>query len=100
MTASIQLLTITAGLDGSLNVADALDGDAVLVVAVDVLVLELTNLVDQDTKLVRDVGNIVVTCLSPDGELLLLLSARDHRIAMANLQQPPYAPWKQAPCCA
>jgi hypothetical protein len=67
----ITQLTVTAGLDGGLNVADALDGNAVLVVAVDILVLKLADLVDQDTELVCDVGNIVVTCLTPDGELLL-----------------------------
>ena len=64
-------LTVTAGLDGSLNVANALDGHTVLVVAVHELVLEFTNLIDQDTKLVRNVGNVVVAGLSPDRQLLL-----------------------------
>jgi hypothetical protein len=64
-------LTITAGLDGGLNVTDALDRNAVLVVAVNILVLKLANLVDQDTELVSDIGNIIVACLSPDRELLL-----------------------------
>lgn len=67
----IQRLTVSAGLDGSLNVADALDGDAVLVVAVDELVLELTDLVDEHTELVGDIRNVVVASLAPDGELLL-----------------------------
>ena len=66
-------LTVSAGLDGSFNVADALDGDTVLVVLVDELVLELTNLVDQDTELVGDIRDIVVTSLTPDAELLLSL---------------------------
>jgi hypothetical protein len=65
------LLTVAAGLDGSLNVANALHGDAVLVVTVDVLVLELTNLVEKDTELVGDVRDILVSALSPDGQLLL-----------------------------
>lgn len=65
------MLTVTAGLDRGFDVTDALDGDTVLVVAVDILVLELTNLVDQDTELVCDIRNVVVTCLSPNGELLL-----------------------------
>jgi hypothetical protein len=48
-------LTISAWLDGSLNVADALDGNTVLVVAVDKLVLKLTDLVDENAELVSDV---------------------------------------------
>jgi hypothetical protein len=64
-------LTITAGLNRSLNVADALNRHAVLVVAVDILVLQFTNLVDQDTELICDVRNVVVTSLAPDGKLLL-----------------------------
>lgn len=63
--------TITARLDGSFNVANALDGHAVLVVAVDILVLELANLVNQHAKLVRDIRDVVIASLAPDGELLL-----------------------------
>ena len=48
-------LTVSAGLNGSFNVADTLDCYSVLVVAVNHLVLKLANLVDQDTKLI---GNI------------------------------------------
>lgn len=65
------LLAVTAGLHRGLDVADALHGDAVLVIAVDVLVLELANFVQQDTKLVGDVGDVLVGTLAPDGELLL-----------------------------
>ena len=64
-------LTVSAGLDGSLNVANALDGDTVLVVAVDELVLELTNLVDEHTELVGDIGDVIIETLTPEGELLL-----------------------------
>lgn len=64
-------LTVSAGLDGSLNVANALDGDAVLVVAVDELVLELTDLVNEHTELVGNIGDVVIETLAPDGELLL-----------------------------
>ena len=45
-------LTVSARLDRSFDVADTLNCHAVLVVAVDHLVLKLANLVDQDTKLV------------------------------------------------
>ena len=82
-------LTVSAGLDGSLNVADALDRDAVLVVAVDELVLELANLVDQNTKLIRDIRDVVVACLSPDRELLLQMevSGRSTSTTRASTDQ-------------
>lgn len=64
-------LTVSAGLDGGLDVADALDGDAVLVVAVDELVFQLTDLVDEHAELVGDIGDVIVASLAPDGELLL-----------------------------
>lgn len=67
----VSLLTVPAGLDGSLDIADALDGHTVLVVAVDELVLKLADLVDQDAQLVRDIGNVVIAGLTPDRELLL-----------------------------
>lgn len=65
------MLTVSAGLDGGLNVADALDGHAVLVVAVDELILELTDLVDENAELIRDIRDVVVAALTPEGELLL-----------------------------
>jgi hypothetical protein len=42
-----------------------------LVVAVDELILELTNLVDEDAELVGDVRDVIVAALTPDGKLLL-----------------------------
>ena len=61
-----ECLTVSAGLDGSFNVADTLDCHAVLVVAVNHLVLKLANLVDQDTKLIGNIRDIIVTCFTPD----------------------------------
>ena len=59
-------LTVSAGLDRSFNVADTLNRHAVLVVAVYHLVLKLANLVDQDTKLIGNIRDIIVTCLTPN----------------------------------
>lgn len=64
-------LTITAGLNRRLDITDTLDSDAVLVVTIDVLILELANLVHQHTELVSDVRDILIAALAPDGELLL-----------------------------
>ena len=47
--------TVTAWLHRSFDVADALDGDTVLVVAVDELILKLADFVDQDTELIGDI---------------------------------------------
>lgn len=64
-------LTVTAWLHRGLDVADALDGDTVLVISVDVLVLKFTDFVEQDTELIRYVRDILVSGLTPDGKLLL-----------------------------
>ena len=53
-------------MDGGFDVADGLDGHAVLVVSVDELVLELTNFVDQYAELVGNVADVFVTTLTPD----------------------------------
>lgn len=63
--------TVSAGLHRSFYIPNTLHGDAVLVVSVDVLVLELTNLVQQNAQFVRDVGDILVAGLAPDRQLLL-----------------------------
>lgn len=73
------VLTVSAGLHGGLDVTDALDGDTVLVVAVDEHVLQLTDLVDQDTELIRDIRNVLVAGLTPEGELLLINVSCDAR---------------------
>lgn len=73
------VLTVSAGLHGGLDVTDALNGDTVLVVAVDEHVLQLTDLVDQDTELIRDIRNVLVAGLTPEGELLLINVSCDVR---------------------
>lgn len=77
-------LTVTAGLDGGLDVANALDGHAVLVVAVDELILKLTDLINEDTELVGDIRDVIVTSLAPNGQLLLkqisIISSQTHSV--------------------
>ena len=46
------LLAVPAGLDRGFDVSDALDCDAVLVVAIDQLVFEFSDFVDENTELV------------------------------------------------
>jgi hypothetical protein len=88
-------LTVTAGLDRSFDVANALDGHSVLVVTVHVLVLELTDLVDEHTELVGDVRHVVVASLAPNGELLLNSQLVSHGVtsewaqAYSNLHALP-----------
>lgn len=74
-------LTVSAGLYGGLDVADALDGHAVLVVAVDELIFQLADLVDQDSELVGDIRHVLVTGFAPDGQLLLAIRSafQSHR---------------------
>ena len=65
-------LTVTTWLDRSFDIADALDCDTVLIVAVDELIFKLADFVDQDTQLIRHIRDVVVASFAPDGELLLL----------------------------
>jgi hypothetical protein len=64
-------LTVSAGLYGCLDVADALDGDSVLVVAVDEQILQFADLVDQHSELVRHIRHILIAGFTPNRELLL-----------------------------
>jgi hypothetical protein len=66
------LLAVAGGLNRRFNVADGLDGHAVLIIAVYKLIFQLADLVDQDTELVGDIADVLVASLSPDRELLLL----------------------------
>jgi hypothetical protein len=65
------LLAVSGRLYGSFDVADGLDGHTVLVVAVDELIFELANLVDEDTELVSDITDVFVATFTPYRELLL-----------------------------
>ena len=65
-------LTVAAGLYRCLDVPDALHRDAVLIVAIDVLIFELADLVNQNAKLVGDIRDILITSLAPGRELLLV----------------------------
>jgi hypothetical protein len=61
--------TITAGLYASLNVPYALNGDPVLIVSINELVLKFTNFKDEHSKLVCNVGHVFVAFLTPNREL-------------------------------
>lgn len=63
------VLPVPRGLHAGLDVPDALQGQAVLVVAVDELVVQLADLVDKHTQLVRDVGHVVVVLDPPQRQL-------------------------------
>lgn len=65
------ILTVTAGLNRGFNITDALHSNSVLVVSIDVLVLELTDLVHQNAELVGNVGNVLISSLTPNRQLLL-----------------------------
>jgi hypothetical protein len=58
--------TISAWLNRRLDIPDALDGDTVLVIAIDELVLQLANLIDQNTQFIRNVRDIFIAFLAPD----------------------------------
>ena len=97
------LLTVSAWLDRSFNIPNALDSDTVLVIAVDELIFELANLVDEHTELVGDIGDIIFAGLAPDGELLLReWSASLHMQSerWENILQLPSSPVPQAPSSA
>lgn len=66
------MLTVAARLDRRLNVPDALHRYTVLVVAVDILVLELANLVQQYPQLIRDIRDVFIAGLTPLRQLVLL----------------------------
>ena len=60
------MLAVAGWLDGGFDVSNGFDGHAVLVVTVDKLIFKLANFVDEDTKLVSDVADIIVTTFTPD----------------------------------
>jgi hypothetical protein len=63
--------TVSTWLNRRLNVANALDRNAVLVIAVDILVLQFADLIEKHAELVSDIRDILVAGLAPNGQLLL-----------------------------
>lgn len=61
------LFAVTTGLDRGFDVPDALDGNAVLVVAVDELIFELADFVDQNPEFVGDIRDVVIARFTPNG---------------------------------
>lgn len=61
------LFAVTTGLDRGFDVPDALDGDAVLVVAVDELIFELADFVDQNPEFVGHIRDVVIARFTPNG---------------------------------
>lgn len=64
--------TVSARLHRSFNISDTLDSHAVLIVAIDELIFQLANLINQHPELIRNIRNIFVARFTPNGELLLL----------------------------
>lgn len=65
-------LTVSARLDRCFDVANALHGNAILVVSVDVLIFQFADFVEENADLVGDVRDIFIGSLTPKGQLLLL----------------------------
>ena len=60
------LLAVARRLHRGFDVADRLDRNTVLVIAVDELVLELANFVDENAELIGYIAHIIVTCFAPN----------------------------------
>ena len=58
-------LTVSARLHRSFNVADALNSNTILVVAVDELILEFTDLVSENTELISYIRDILIASFTP-----------------------------------
>jgi hypothetical protein len=55
-----------------------------LIITINILILKLTNLVEQDTKLIRDIRNIVIATLAPDGQLLLFSISQEPLVRLGR----------------
>jgi hypothetical protein len=64
-------LTVSARLDRCFDVTNALHGNAILVVSVDVLIFQFADFVEENADLVGDVRDVFVGSLTPKGQLLL-----------------------------
>ena len=63
-------LTISARLYAGLDIPNALHGQPVLVVPIDVLVFELADLVQQHTQPIGNIRHVLIAVLAPDRQLL------------------------------
>lgn len=99
-------LTVPARLDRCLDITDALHGNAILVVSVDVLIFKFADFVEENTDLVSDVRDIFVGGFAPKGQLLLErseqieFSTRMIKTAIGrrkHIRPHPCAPWRRAP---
>ena len=59
------LLTVTAWLDGSLDVSNALNRHTVLVISVHKLVFQLSDFIDEHTELIGDIRDVIVSEFTP-----------------------------------
>lgn len=67
----LSVLTVSTGLNRCFNISNALHGDAVLVVTINILIFELADFVEKNTQFVGNIGNIFITRFAPERELLL-----------------------------
>jgi hypothetical protein len=64
-------LTVSARLDRRFDVSNALHGNAILIVSVDVLIFQFADFVEKNADLVSDVRDVFVGSLTPKRQLLL-----------------------------
>lgn len=96
--------TISAWLNRSFNIANALDSHPVLVIAINELVFKFANLINKNTQFIRNIRDIIIAGFAPNGKLLLSpvsipQDARQH-IRSYDVLQLPFSPFQPIPYCA